>query len=159
MKNWIVKIVQGKYRCWDDFRIYGFISAGHNNPPSDPLRELKKGDRVFAYFDNKGVIAIGIVEREAILAEHCEIEGDFIAKDESGRYSKLHIKDILLNRPHLTDDSNDPSIGEWIVRINWLSIEKKPQKFRKLPDFHNLMLELTDNDIVKEIESRFNKNS
>ena len=159
MKNWLVKIVQGKYRCWDDFRIYGIVSAGHDSPPSGSLKRIKEGDRIFAYFGSKGIIAVGIVGKEAVLAGNCVLEGNFIAKDGSGSFSKLHIKDIMLHRPFMLKDAHDPIKGEWIVKINWLSIAKKPKNINNLSEFENAATELLDHNIIKEIEDRFDQSS
>jgi hypothetical protein len=40
MKKWLLKVAEGRYRCWGDFLYYGMVSAGHRNPPSAPLKLL-----------------------------------------------------------------------------------------------------------------------
>jgi len=158
MKYWLINIVQGKYRCWDDFYTYGFISAGHDAPPSDSLGNINCGDYVFAYIQPKGIIGIGVVEGEAELARQCEIEGEFIAKDESGTFSKSKLEDIMLKRPYLLEDSNNPLIGEWIVKVKWISGSKKPKKLKELPKIELAAEEITDKTILKNIESIFGLN-
>ena len=98
VRTWLIKIVEGRYRCWDDFLRYGMVSAGHDDPPSAPLKLLSIGDEVYAFLGARGYVGHGEVTRAALLAEHFVVDGDFVAMDGSARCNRVKLTDILLLR-------------------------------------------------------------
>ena len=138
MTTWLLKIVEGRYRCWEDFRDFGMVSAGHDSPPSALLKRLAAGDEVYAYLDRRGYVGRGTVVQAAVLAGRFEIVGDFVAMDGSGKFDRVKLTDLVLKRSDMRDDADDPRLGEWVVAVKWLSTcpRKKPKRFAgmQVPD-------------------------
>ena len=112
MKKWLLNVVEGRYRCWDDFFSYGMASAGHGNPPSAPLKLLSIGDEVYAFLNRRGYVGRGRVTQAAVLAEQFIVTGDFVAKDGSGRFDRVKLTEILLlRRSDMREDAGDPVLG------------------------------------------------
>ena len=158
MGTWLLKIVEGRYRCWDDFLQYGMVSAGHGNPPGAPLKLLSVGDQVYAYLDARGYVGRGNVTRTAVLAGQFVIAGDFIAMDGSGRFDRVKLTDLaLLRRSDMREDADDPLVGEWVVGVEWLGTcaRKKAKRFAGMQVPGNTIEEITDPQTEKFLASAF----
>src|SRR5262245_43391748 len=131
MKKWLVKIVEGRYRSWEDFLQYGMLSAGHGNPPSAPLKLLSVGDEVYAFLSTRGYVGRGRVTQTATLADQFVVVGNFVAKDGSGRFDRVKLTEILLLRSDICSDASDPLLGEWVVGVKWLSTCSKKKKTKR----------------------------
>ena len=83
MRKWLVKVVEGRYRCWDDFLQYGMLSAGHGDPPSDPLKLLTARDEVYAFLNTRGYVGRGQVTSAAVVAAEFVVSGNFVSMDGS----------------------------------------------------------------------------
>ena len=158
MKKWLLKVVEGRYRCWDDFLDYGMVSAGHDNPPSGPLKLLSVDDEVYAFLDPRGYVGRGRVTQGAVLAEQFVVAGDFVAKDGSGRFDRVKLTEILLlRRSDMREDASDPLLGEWVVAVKWLSScpKKKPKRFAEMQKPTNTVEEIADKETEKFLASAF----
>ena len=132
MRKWLLKVVEGRYRCWEDFLSFGMASAGHGNPPSAPMKLLSVGDDIYAYLDPRGYVGRGTVTQAAVLAGQFVVAGDFVAMDGFGHFDHAKLTDIAtLKRSDMRDDGDDPRFGEWVVAVNWISTcpKKKPKRF------------------------------
>ena len=98
MTTWLIKIVEGRYRCWDDFLAYGMVSAGHDNPPGAPLKRLSIGDEVYAYLNSRGYVGRGEVTNAARLADDFVVDGDFVSMDGSMKSGRVKLTEIVLLR-------------------------------------------------------------
>ena len=96
VRTWLIKIVEGRYRCWDDFLFYGMASAGHSDPPGAPMKLLSVGDEVYAFLNTRGYVGRGKVTKAASLADQFVVDGNFIAIDGSGSFNQVKLTDILL---------------------------------------------------------------
>ena len=158
MKKWLLNVVEGRYRCWDDFFSYGMASAGHGNPPSAPLKLLSIGDEVYAFLNMRGYVGRGRVTQAAVLAEQFIVTGDFVAKDGSGRFDRVKLTEILLlRRSDMREDAGDPVLGEWVVGVKWLQScsRKKPKRFAGMQEPRNTVEELADAETEKFLASAF----
>ena len=61
-------------RNWDDAIKYGFISAGNGRYFGIRLKRLSKGNRVWVYIPQKGYVAVGRVEKPAVMAKDFTIK-------------------------------------------------------------------------------------
>lgn len=158
MTTWLIKIVEGRYRCWDDFLRYGMVSAGHDNPPGPPLRRLSVGDEIYAFLSPRGYVGRGEVTKAARLADDFVVDGDFIAKDGPGRFSRVMLTDILLlRRSDMREDGDDPLVGEWVVGVKWLSTcaKKRPKRFAGMQEPSDTVAELNNADTRSFLASAF----
>ena len=112
MRTWLIKIVEGRYRCWDDFLYYGMASAGHSDPPGAPMKLLSVGDEVYAFLNTRGYVGRGKVTKAASLADQFVVDGNFIAIDGSGSFNQMKLTDILLlRRSDMRQDGDDPFVA------------------------------------------------
>ena len=156
MKKWLLKVVEGRYRCWEDFLYYGMVSAGHGNPPSAPLKLLSIGDEVYAFLHTRGYVGRGKVTQAAVLADQFVVAGDFVAMDGSGRCDRVKLTEILLlRRSDMRADASDPLLGEWVVGVKWLSScpRKKLKRFAGMQEPRNAVEELADGETEKFLAS------
>ncbi|PUE13090.1 hypothetical protein B9Z33_01175 [Limnohabitans sp. T6-20] len=58
-------IGEGPTRNWDDYKEFGFISAGQGERWRDAMLGFKKGDVVAAYLKGRGFVGIGTLTSEA----------------------------------------------------------------------------------------------
>ena len=159
MKKWLLKVVEGRYRCWEDFHHYGMVSAGHDNPPSAPLKLLSVGDEVYAFIATRGYLGHGIVTQAAVLADRFIVAGNFIAKDGSGTFDRVKLTEILLlRRSDMRNDASDPVLGEWVVGVKWLSTypKKKAKRFAGMQEPKNTIEEITDAETERFLATTFN---
>jgi hypothetical protein len=109
MTKWLVKVVEGRYRCWDDFLQYGMLSAGHGDPPADPLKLLTAGDEVYAFLNTRGYVGRGQVTSAGVLAAEFVVSGNFVSMDGSMRSKRVRLSEIvLLRRSDMTNEGSDP---------------------------------------------------
>lgn len=158
VRTWLIKIVEGRYRCWEDFLTYGMVSAGHDNPPGPPLQLLSVGDEIYAFLSPRGYVGRGQVTKAAVLADYFVVDGDFIAKDGSGRFSRVMLTDILLlRRSDMREDGDDPLMGEWVVGVKWLDTcaKKRAKRFAGMQEPRDTVDELNNEDTKNFLASAF----
>ena len=99
-------ITDENQRDWKYNITYNFISAGGGDRWINAIKKLKKGDKIFALIKNKGYVGYGIVEEEAVLVKN---------------YFVNDLKMINeLPDNHTWKQEKDPSVDEWIVKVNWV---------------------------------------
>lgn len=158
MRKWLVKVVEGRYRCWDDFLSYGMVSAGHNDLPAAPLKSLTIGDEIYAFLPARGYVGRGRVTQAAVLADDFVVVGDFVAKDGSGKFKRVLLRDILLlRRSDMVKDAGDPRLAEWVVGVAWLSScpRKRAKRFAGIQEPTETVEELTDGETEKFLAVAF----
>ena len=158
VRTWLIKIVEGRYRCWDDFLYCGMASAGHSDPPGAPMKLLSVGDEVYAFLNTRGYVGRGKVTKAASLADQFVVDGNFVAIDGSGSFDQVKLTDILLlRRSDMRKDGDNPFIGEWVVGVKWLSncSRKRPKRFAGMQEPSNTVEELIDAETKKFLASAF----
>jgi hypothetical protein len=156
--TWLIRIVEGRYRCWDDFLSYGMVSAGHDDRPGAPLKLLSVGDEVYAFLSSRGYVGRGEVTTAATLADDFVVDGDFVSMDGSMRCSRVKLTDIvLLRRRDICQDGDDPQAGEWVVGIKWLSTcsRKRPKRFAGMQEPNDTVQKLSDRKTKEFLASAF----
>lgn len=93
-------------RSWEDYKRYGFVSAGGGNFYSKRLDQLNIGDKVFVYDKGNGFIGYGIVTATKTLAV------EFMTEDGP-------LLQQPLKAPGLAHDADNPSTAEYVVGIDW----------------------------------------
>jgi hypothetical protein len=158
MRKWLVKVVEGRYRCWDDFLQYGMLSAGHGDPPADPLKFLTAGDEVYAFLNTRGYVGRGQVASAAVLAAEFVVSGNFVSMDGSMRSKRVRLSEILLlRRSDMTNEGNNPLVGEWVVGVRWLATwpRKKAKRFDGMQEPRGTVEELIDAETARFLASAF----
>ncbi len=118
-RTWLYLMIDGKYRCWEDFEKFGFLSAGHNSPASEPLQSMKTGDFVYAYASPRGYFACGKVRAPAVRPREFVVDGPFVhLQDGSPAGDRLPIDKLHTKRLYLRNDQ-DTDLSEFLVRVDW----------------------------------------
>ena len=95
-----------EYRCWNDYRNYGFISAGHSPHFRDEIVRFEEGDIIAAYLRGNGYVGIGqIIDRARPVR-------DVILNNQP-------LSDCNLEQPNLILDSNDDNQSEYVALVEW----------------------------------------
>ena len=109
---------EGETRCWNDYKKYGFISAGGGIQWRDPILTFEEGDVVAAYLKGKGFVGIGRV----------------ISAAKPVREVLLNKKLLLsypLERPGLGDNCDNPELSEYVALVDWIeAVEADDAKWK-----------------------------
>ncbi|QDU25826.1 hypothetical protein ETAA8_08980 [Anatilimnocola aggregata] len=105
--TWFVNVGERPFRNWDDFRKYGFTSAGQGAVYSRPLIKLEVGDKIFAYLKGYGYVGYGEITSTACMAKDFMVDGK-------------RLLDLPLVAPSMNSNSDDPELSEWVVGVKWL---------------------------------------
>jgi hypothetical protein len=107
---YLINVGEGKHRCWDDCKKYGFLSAGQGKIYGEAMKTLKKGDVVVAYLKRKrnigGYVGIGTVIEPAVMAQDFKISG-----------KRLDQLDLI--KPEIMENANSPELADYPVRVLW----------------------------------------
>ena len=101
-----VNVGEGMHRCWDDCKVYGFLSAGQDRKWSDPIRTLNPGDIVVAYLKNRGYVGVGRVTQRALKPTEFKVKG-------------MPLKLDALKVPNIFENSDNEK-SEYLVAVDWI---------------------------------------
>lgn len=93
-------------RSWEDYKRYGFISAGGGEFYSKRLDQLSVGDKVFVYDKGNGYIGYGLVNAEKTLASQFMTNAGLLFEQP-------------LDKPGIKNEVNDAALAEYAVGIDW----------------------------------------
>lgn len=119
-----LNVDEGPCRNWEDWRKYGFISAGQDYDKwGSKVYSFKKGDIICAYQAGFGYVGIAEVLETACEAKKFIYNGDLLFK----------IKDEL-NQPDafgFPDGKEEGKDGEHFVKVKWIKSVSKDSAKRK----------------------------
>ena len=144
--EWFVNAGEGAYRNWDDNRQYGYVSAGQGEKYSRPLRNLKVGDRIFAYMKGLGYVGYGEITNEAIPIAHFVVE-------DLGK----HLLELPLKSSHAAENSDSRELGEWVVGVRWLRAlpREEAKTFKGIFANQNIVCKLRDSRTLEFLRAEF----
>lgn len=109
---------EGIHRNWDDYRKFGFISAGQGARWRDAMRGFKKGDVIAAYLKRKGYVGIGIITEAAKPIREVVIKGKPLLSCE-------------LICTNMADNADSDTLCEYVARVNWVvSVKRGEAKWK-----------------------------
>jgi len=112
-----VNVGEGKHRCWEDCKKYGFLSAGQHPKFSDPIKTLVEGDIVVAYLKRHGYVGIGKVLEKAVRVNDFKVNGKLL--------NTYNLKQINIY------ENSDNLNSEFLVKIEWIrAVDKKNAKWK-----------------------------
>lgn len=145
---WFVNIGEGSgsHRNWDDNRRYGYVGAGQGEKYSRPLKNLKIGDKLFAYLKGIGYVGYGKVSKEAVPIGEFIVEGD-------GKPLLEH----SLCAQNAAENSNSPERSEWAVGVRWLKVfsREEAKTFKGVFANQNIVCKLRDTKTLEFLHSEF----
>lgn len=110
---------EGDHRSWDDFRKYGFISAGQGVRWKNSLKGFQKGDIFSAYLKSHGFVGVGRILQVAKPIREVSIQG-----------TPLLSHDLICQ--NMNDNINSDDLCEYVCLVEWLSsVERDEAKWVK----------------------------
>ena len=153
-RTYYVSFGEGPERSWDDARNYGFVSAGGGAWYSKTLRQLKAGNRVFAYIPKGngvgGYVGVGEVTGPAVLAQQFMIS-------KNGHQAPL--TDVALaDMTH--GGTEDPEQAEWVIPVRWAKAVPRDEALKDSDFFanQNSAVRLTHGYTLKRLRDQFGIN-
>ena len=142
---WFLNVGEDEYRNWEDYREYGFASAGGGETYARALRRLGVGDEVFAYMKGLGYVGYGVVTSEAVPLR------DFVTRDRK----RLREQSLRAQRAWEHVDSDE--LGEWAVGIDWKKAFPRDQatSFKGIFANPNIVCKLSDPATLSFLERAF----
>jgi hypothetical protein len=142
--QWFVNVGEGPHRNWDDNREYGYLSAGGGEQYSGPLRKLNVGDRIYAYMKGLGYVGFGEITKAAVPIADFTVDGK-------------RLLDLPLHAQMINEHGNSPSMGEWVVGVNWLKAyaREQAQTFKGVFANPNIVCKLRDSQTLEFLRSVF----
>jgi hypothetical protein len=110
-RDYYVSVGEGAHRSWEDFRRYGFVSAGGGAWYSRTLKSLQPGHRVFACIPGTGYVGVGTVVEPAVPVREFRVDVD-------GQH--LSLLEAPLAAPRMAEYGDDPDKTEYVVRVEWI---------------------------------------
>lgn len=144
--EWYVNVGEGPHRNWDDNRKYGYIGAGQGEKYSRPLRNLKVGDRLFAYMKGLGYVGYGEVVKESVPIADFTVE----EVDKS-------LLDLPLEAPHANENSDIPALSEWTVAVKWIKAYPRGEAktFKGVFVYRTIVCKLRDPRTLQFLHAEF----
>lgn len=113
---------------WNDARTYGFISAGGGSWYTRTLNLLSPGDRIWVNIPGVGYVGV------ARVVEPATPVNEFMINTIDGMKPAI---EILQNSDRLRNNSEDPEISDFFVRVNWLDSLAETEAVREVGLFGN----------------------
>lgn len=111
-------IGEGPHRNWDDYRKYGFISAGQGVRWRDAMLGFQKGDAVAAYLKGRGFVGVGVLAGRAKPIREVVI----------GRKPLLS-QDLCCHG--MDDNAESDEMCEYVAPVSWVaSVERNQAKWK-----------------------------
>jgi len=98
---------EGPTRNWDDYRKFGFISAGQGTRWRDAMLGFNVGDVIVAYLKTKGFVGVGKVTEQAQMVK-------------SVTRNRKPLLKLPLKSEGMAKNSDDPEHSEYVALVDWI---------------------------------------
>lgn len=110
---------EGPHRNWDDYKKFGFISAGQGARWRDAMLSFNKGDVVAAYLKGRGFVGIGKLTAEAKPISQVVIGGQPLLSHN-------------LRCKGMADNASSTDRGEYVATVKWLkAVDRAEAKMQR----------------------------
>jgi hypothetical protein len=123
--DFFVAVGENNERNWDDMVRYGFVSAGHGDKYRRAMENLFEGARVWAAIPSSratgpayGYVGVGRVVSPAVRVTDFEVEVE-------GR--RIKILEAPLQATNMGWHADDPTLCEYLVRVEWLDTRSREE--------------------------------
>lgn len=143
---WFLNVGEDEYRNWDDYREYGFASAGGGEKYARAIQRLDAGAQVFAYMKGLGYVGYGIVTSEAVPMR------SFVGPGGKPLF------ELPLRAQRARENLDSDELGEWAVAIDWKSTVPRDQarSFKGIFANQNIACKLSDAATLEFLKREFN---
>lgn len=143
---------EGVHRNWDDYREFGFISAGQGVRWRDAMKGFNIGDICIAYLKKHGFVGVGRIKTEAAMIADVLIE-------KKGK----PLLALPLRSKRMGDNSGSETLSEYVCLVDWIrTFPREQAKRRKSPKLYtttHVRASLEGQpETVKFIEEKFDVN-
>lgn len=97
---------ESTHRDWDDYRRYGFISAGQGRRWRDAMLRFRPGDVVAAYFKGRGFVGLGRITETAKRVQEVLVGGKPLLS-------------LQLRCRRMGDNADSPEKSEYVALVRW----------------------------------------
>ncbi|RLW65995.1 MAG: hypothetical protein B6D73_04245 [gamma proteobacterium symbiont of Stewartia floridana] len=112
-------IGEGEHRNWDDYRKYGFISAGQAPRFRDAMLSFEIGDVIAAYLPQHGFLGIGKITQEAKPIQQVIVNNNYLL-------------DLPLVCGGMAINSESDEKSEYVALVKWIkTLDRKEAKFKR----------------------------
>lgn len=110
---------EGTHRNWDDFRTFGFLSAGQGVQWRDPLLRFNPGDVVAAYLKGHGFVGIGKIRTTA-------------QPIRDGRIDDMPLLELPLRCARMRENANCDEKSEYVCLVEWVrAVDRTEAKWKR----------------------------
>lgn len=110
---------EGRHRNWDDYKTFGFISAGQATRFRDAMLGFRCGDVVAAYLKGHGFVGIGKIEQEAKPIRDVAIDGKPLLSH-------------ALSCKLMGDNMESDEYSEYVCLVQWIrAVDRNQAKFKR----------------------------
>ena len=103
---------EGMHRNWDDYRKYGFISAGQKTRFRDAIKGFHRGDIVAAYLKGHGFVGIGRITWQAKPVREVSINGKPLLS-------------LNLSCKNMANNVDSDYLCEYVAGVEWIRAEDR----------------------------------
>lgn len=109
---------EGPHRNWDDYKKFGFISAGQGTRWRDAMIGFQKGDVVAAYLKNHGFVGIGVLTDRAKPIREVTFKSKPLLRHD-------------LRCQRMADNVDSDDLCEYVALIKWVAaVEREQAKWK-----------------------------
>lgn len=139
---------EGSHRHWDDYREFGFISAGQGLRWRDAMLGFQAGDIAVAYLKKKGYVGIGRILERARPIRDVTIGGQPLLTRN-------------LRCKNMADNAESDELSEYVCPVDWIiDVDRKDAKWKPKSDLFTTTLVRASLDgqptTIAFLEERFN---
>lgn len=110
---------EGPHRNWDDYKKYGFISAGQAPRFRDAMLSFEVGDVIAAYLPKHGFLGIGKITQEA---KHIQL---VTIKDKP-------LLELPLVCDNMAENSESDENSEYVALVKWIkTLDREDARFER----------------------------
>jgi hypothetical protein len=115
---------EGHHRNWDDYKTFGFISAGQGVRWRDAILELRKGDVIAAYLKKHGFVGIGLITESAKPIRDVLIKGKPLLS-------------LALQCRCMAENVDSDALCEYVATVKWVTtVERDQAKWKSNADLY-----------------------
>ena len=115
---------EGTHRNWDDYKEFGFISAGQGIRWRDAMLGFNEGDVIVVYLKSKGFVGVGKIVAGAKMIREVLINGKSLLG-------------LPLQCKKMNENSESETLSEYVCKVHWIKVlPREEAKWRQKPKLY-----------------------
>lgn len=117
-KIYFYNVGEGPHRNWDDYRKFGFISAGQRKPFKLAMEGFQTGDIIAAYMNKRGFVGIGRIIEPARRINNVKI-------------GSKRLLDLKLVCKKMDENCAEANRSEYVALVKWIkTVDREKAKWK-----------------------------